>query len=472
MPRFPPPIRRWPLLTVALLLLIVKAVQFAFDSTPLFFNDSGAFVLNALGWEFFPERSYVYSGLLRVCVLPFHSLREIVAIQMLIGAATAWLLVSILIRFLQVRASIAIAAALIFAFDPLQVVNEHLVLTEATALLATAVFLLAALQYLQKPSMWLLVIISLLGALLVSLRTVYVPVVAACAPLLPAIANFRMKKPAIFALALTVSCASTIVCQVGYRHLTGWLAGREPAYQYQEGFFQAGVVAPIIETKDSGDIGVAEAVAEQSRSATPLWNRELRPDQVWAPSGLAARLKSLYHGDKTAANRAAEKLARNAIIRNPLGFLGLGLDTYLDFWRVMPRLAWRLPWENGAQPKPVLTAHDVDAIQHAFGVDVSDQHLWQTPSRRYHVLGRWWGYFLLASPFLMGMAMYLNRGNKPAGLFLFAWTWLLLMATCLGASEPMFRYLHPFSFTGLAAAGMLAEAWIRRIGLSPKPAME
>ena len=42
-------IRRAPLLTLAILLVAVKSVQFAIDSTALFYYDSGAFLRNALG---------------------------------------------------------------------------------------------------------------------------------------------------------------------------------------------------------------------------------------------------------------------------------------------------------------------------------------------------------------------------------------------------------------------------------------
>ncbi len=454
--------RRRPLLTIALALAMIKAFQFAVDSQALFFNDSGAFILNALGWQFLPERSYVYSWLIGIFAVPFHSLRAIAGMQMLMGAATAWLLAFLLIRYFHVRGWIGMLAALVFAFDPLQVVYEHLVMTETTALLAAALFLATGLQYLRRPKWQLLVLLSLLGALLVSLRTVYVPVAVVCAPVVPLLAYLRGKKAGTLALGLAVSCGSMVVCQSGYRYLTGWLSGQEPAYHYQAGFFQAGVVAPLIEPGDSDDSRVAKAVTEQSRSGVPLRDRELRPAQVWAPGGLAARLKAVFHGDTVAANRAAEDLARAAIARNPLGFLRLGFESYLDFWRVMPRLRWRLPWEVGAQPAPVLTAYDVEAIQRTFGVDVSRQHLWVTPSRRYSVLGRWWGYFLLASPFLTCVATYSIREDQPGAIFLCVWSLLLLGATCLGGSEPVFRYLHPFSFTGLAACGMLAETWITR----------
>ena len=79
------------------------------------------------------------------------------------------------------------------------------------------------------PSLRWLVVLAFLGVLLVSLRIVYVPVVLAAAVLLPAAAYFSSSsmRPGLLALALVVSCGSSILFQLGYRHLTGWLAGRQ-----------------------------------------------------------------------------------------------------------------------------------------------------------------------------------------------------------------------------------------------------
>ena len=144
MPGFVARIERAPLVTLAILLAVVKFIQFAIDSTALFYFDSGSFILNALGLAFKPERSYVYGYLIRIFAVPFHSLRAIVAMQVVMGGITAWLLGFVLLRFLKVRAWIAILAALAFAFDPVQIVHEHLVVAETPTLLTMAIFLVVA----------------------------------------------------------------------------------------------------------------------------------------------------------------------------------------------------------------------------------------------------------------------------------------------------------------------------------------
>jgi hypothetical protein len=375
-----------------------------------------------------------------------------------------------LLRFLRVRAWIAILAALVFAFDPVQIIYERMVMSETTALLAMAVFLVAALKYLRDPSLGWLVFLSFLGVLLVSLRLVYLPVVLTAAVLLPIAACFSSAamRPRPLTLALLVSCGSMMFFQMGYRHLTGWLAGREPAYHYMTGSFLLATVAPIVESKDSGDVRVAEAVVAQNKSSLPLFDPAIRPRQLWDAEGLVHRLTAAFKGDQRAADQAAQRLAGAAILRNPLGFLRLGFNNYLAYWSNIPILRYILPWEIGSrEPPPVVDAPDARVILSVFGAEVSKQCTLNTPSRRYHILAGGWFVFLLASPFLAGLALWLNPANPKGVALLFIWSCLLLAATCFGAVESPYRFLHPFSFTSLAATAVLFD---KLAGFSFRPA--
>jgi len=455
--------QREALATAALLLMLVKSIQFAIDSQALFYYDSGTFILNGLGLDFIPYRSYVYGGLIRAFAVPFHSLRAIVAMQVIMGGLTAWLLALALVRFLHVRAWIAVLAALVFAFDPVQIVYERMVMSETTALLAMTMFLLAGLKYLRDPSPWWLVILAFLGVLLVSLRFIYLPVVLVAAVLLPLATYFSFSASRrLLALAMVVSCGCTVLFQMGYRDLTGWLAGREPAYHYSTGFFLLASIAPIVEAGDSGDVRVAGAVAAQNKSGLPLFNRAVRWRQLWSEEGLVTRLKTVFPGDERAADQAAQGLARAAIQRNPLGFVKLGLLTYLDYWRGIRSLHRSLAQENGAKLPPAVNVHDASVISSVFGADVSNQQTLNTPSRQYHILARAWYLFLLTAPFLAGLALWQRPANPKGVALLFFWSCLLLAATCLGGVETAYRYLHPFSFMSLAAAAVLSETLVGR----------
>lgn len=455
-------IQRKPLVATALIVALIKSLQLAIDSTALFYFDSAAYIFNALGIGFVPHRSYLYGWLIRIFALPFHSLRAIVAMQVAMGCLTAWLLAYVLIRFFKTWEWIAIGAALIFALDPVQVVHEHMVMAETVALLVAAIYFTAALAYLEKPAPWKLVLPAFLGAVLAGLRVVYVPVVMASAVMLPLFGGLRRRGMPALALALTVSIGSTAIFQVGYRHLTGRLAGREPAYHYLTGFFLAATVSPLLRPDDTDDPRVAAAVAEQSKSAFPLYDSDHRAAQLFGSQSLAARMVSKFNGDEKAANQAADRLARRAIRERPVRFLWLGLKTYFKYWRGIPELQWILTWENGSPPRSEVMDGDVEVIRSVFGVDVSKQYLLETPSRRYHTWGRYWCVFLLLAPYLSGMAALLTRRNGTGAAFLFAWGCCLLTATCLGGVEYCYRFMHPFSFTGLAAVAVLFELSTKR----------
>jgi hypothetical protein len=54
-----------------------------------------------------------------------------------------------------------------------------------------------------------------------------------------------------------------------------------------------------------------------------------------------------------------------------------------------------------------------------------------------------------------------QREAFPTLALFFLWSCILLVATCLGAVAASYRFLHPFSFTGLAAAAFMAEILFR-----------
>jgi hypothetical protein len=379
----------------------------------------------------------------------------------------------VLLRYLNVRVWIAMMAALVFACDPVQIVHEHLIMAETAALLATAAFLVTSCRYLRAPDSWLLVWLSFPGILLVGLRIVYLPIAFVSAVALPLAAYFwspawpKLRRPLTLALALGVSCTSTVIAHLGYTHLTGYLAEREPAYNYVSGFFLMSAVAPILKAEYADDARVARAVIEQNQSALPLSSPGSRTDQLWDLKGLATRMKTAFDGNIPAANRAAQRLADRAILRNPAGFAKLAIRTYIAYWVQIPSLRWFLRWENGSPPgKNEVLPFDISAVRSAFGVDVSNQYLVQTPSRRFHFWAWPWSIFLLASPFLAGFALWLDpRDDKEAShaaALLFVWSCFLLTATCFGSTEASYRYLHPLSFTGLAGVAFLMEKLCRR----------
>jgi hypothetical protein len=355
----------------------------------------------------------------------------------------------------------------VFAFDPVQIVHEHLIMTETASLLAMAVYLAAGWEYLRSRSLYWLPVLAFLGVGLVSLRLVYLPVVLAAA-LLPLLASLP---PAAggwvpnLAFALLLSFGSTLLFQSGYQRLTGRLAHREPAYHYNTGFFLLGSVSPLVKPEDSPDPRVASAVIAQGRSRMPL-TPGFRAQQIWEPEGLIAKITAAFGGDERQADRAALGLANAAIRRDPLGYLGLGVHIWLSYWRGFSTLRWYLEVENGMEPPTIVSPYEAEVVSRVFSFDAANQYKLRTLSRWYHIAGRDWFAFLLLSPFLAGLALAMSRTNPKPVVFLLGWNLLLLASTCMGVTEPLYRYLHPFSYTALLAAAVLCE---KLAGLGGRP---
>ena len=447
---------------MALAVTLVKIAGFLLDSQVLFYPDSLSFLMNALGPYHFDFRSYVYGYLIRIFAAPFHSLLIVVAIQMAMGGSTAWLLGAMLMRFFGVGKWIALFAALLFAIDPAQVVHEHMVMAETAALTVMAVYVVTALFYLERPAASLignswLAVLALLGILLVSLRISYLPIVILASVAIPLVGWWSLpgRPRRALVLGLLVSCGSTAIAHAGYRHLTGRLKHTSARYSSMNGFFLMAAVAPLLRPGDSIDPRASEAVAEQGRRS--LLKEELRWIQLWQLDGLRTRLLNAFGGDEFAADDAASRMARAAIRRDPMGYAGLAVDTYLSFWTNIPRLPEYLGRENGALLPLNGFGFEVSSASKWFHVDISRQHEWNTLTRRYHIAARYWFIFLLVSPVLSVAAWKFGPVNRRGLAFLAVSACVILVATCFGATETVYRYLHPFSFFGLAALAVLAQ---------------
>ncbi len=453
------------MLWVALLVFASKALQLVLDRRPLLFPDSGSFITNALKLEFRPERSYVYSWLIRGLCLPFGSLTPLVAVQALLGGLVAWLLALVLIRYLKVRWQIAAAAAFAFAWDPTQVAGEHLVMTEAAAGFVAALFLITALEYLRAPRNIWLIALAVLGMFLVGLRLVYVPMVFASAVLIPLAAPKLWGNRRRMALAFGVSVAAVLICQLAYQRLTGFWAQREPAYEYRTGFFLAGNLAALLEEQDAPDPRRAAVLRDSQHRAYALSDDSsgARSFQLWNPDGLVSRLTQTFHGDLLQANNDAEAFALHAVCRNPLGFLRLGYRSWSEYRQFLRRDTLRavLLIDDGADPSVQPSEERWRIITAHFPQQRRDRATERTLTRRYHPHGWLWCWMQYLAPFL-GLAATCvapARVRRAIG-FLTLWSALLIAVTCLTTPAQM-RYLHPLSFIGLAAVAVLAEGLFR-----------
>lgn len=448
------PTSRAALIWAAILIASVKLVEFAIDSQVLFHSDSAAYIQNALGVAFIPFRSYVYAWLIRLVALPFHSPRVLVVVQCLMGGITAWLLCYSLLKFFGVRLWLAIACALGLALDPVQVMYERLVLSESTALLLMAIYLVIALTYLRERRLLILIGLSFVGVLLVSLRLVYVPVVYGAAGFVPLIAwvstRLRQTRVRALLLALLVSYSSTVLFQCGYKYLTGRLANREPAYHYWTGFFLLATVSPMLRPSDTDDPRLRRVLEEQKRSDHPP-TVYFRNEQMWASDGLRQRVIAAFNGNERAAEQAAGRFARTAIDRRPLQYFRLGVNTYLDYWRGLPSIGDTLA--SGLQQE----LPQDDLIYKFFGERVTSETEHHSLAPRYYFFGRAWHVILLLSPCLFLLDLCCKPANWRGVVLLLFWTCSLFAATCLAVGDYVYRYLHPFSYIAWAGIALICN---------------
>lgn len=456
-------IRSRPSLLIALLILASKAIQIAIDSQVMLFTDSAMLLFGAARMFFYPERSFVYGWFLRYCCLPTHSLDLLVYLQALMGALAAWLLAFSLHRYLGVRWSIAGAAALLFAWDPSQILHERMVMTETSAGVVAALFLTAALAYLDRPRLALFLPLAFFAVGLTSLRVVYVPLIAMAAVVIPLAARNRgWRQPLI---ALLVSLAAFGTGQNAFRHLTGRIGGREPAYHYATGRFLAGNIAPLLRPEDTGDPLVAAVLTQAQSAGHPLpdFGSTNRNHQLWHEGGLILRLVALYNGNVDRAEIEARKLAANAIRRDPIGFLKLGLYTWWEYpvafasgFQAVARI------EQGASPTEQPWPRDWVAVTKLFPSYTLERNLLPTPARRFHSISQLWCILAFLAPFLGFISLFATplEYRRPAA-FLFLWSTALFAATCLGGMVVL-RYLHPLSFPAFAGLAILAERMAAR----------
>jgi hypothetical protein len=459
-------IQRRPLLVAAAVVGVIMICEAAADSTPAFFPDSGAFIDNALGIGFVSFRSYVYGWLIRLVSVPFRSLTALVIFQVFLGGLTAWFVALTLRRHFAVRPWIAIGAAMLFAVDPMQVVYQRMVMAEATAMVVVAVLLLASLEYLRSRKWFWLAAVAVVGITLVSLRIAHLPAVLAWAIALPVVPHIkpywqtrsaRHLRTAL--IALLVSGIATFACHAAYRQLTGYLGHTEPVYTDWQGLFAVASVAPLLTPEDTDEPFVAELIVDQEASAIPLSHSGWRVRQLWDAGGFVQRLTSGYGGDSHAASREGQRLFQRAVLRDPVGFLRLAARSYALYWRDLQDIAAILRHESGLGPSPFVSAEDAAMVAAAFGLDTGRMHEVESPARTYYLFGRWWCVVLLSVPFLLTLAAVfrVREGEAVAAGLLALWSGLVMLEVSFGAIQTEYRYLHPLSFSGAIAIGLLLE---------------
>jgi hypothetical protein len=453
----------------AVAVLSLKLVWFAIDRAPLFYmGDSRVYVYSAIWDRPLLDRSNSYGWLMWLISVVPGTLTTLVLAQTLAGAATAWILAFCLLRYFKVRPAIAVAAAVAFAVEPLQIVHERLVLTESFAMLMLAFYLLFCLSYLARPRALTLIVIAATGVLLLSLRLVYVPVTLFGAVLVPLlgwvipsgewVATNRVRR---FLGHLAVSLFVTLGLHQLYKAATGVKANRPPAYQYRGGLFLASAWAPLLEPEDALDPRARRVVEKQLESPSyPLRDYSVRSLQLWGDGGLASEMTKAFGGDADSANVAAEEMSQRTLHRAPLSVVRLTAGTYVSYWRSPAGMRNRLLDEQGTFRGP--EQRFLANLKRWFDLDAGGTAATMTLSKRYHLLGAPWYVALSVSPLIGLLCMrWVRREARPGALLLAVFGAMLLIVPCATASTAV-RYLHPLVFGTLVALAVIADEASRR----------
>lgn len=454
----------WPPWTAALLFLLaallVKAIAFALDPYPAFhFGDSGAYLATALiGW-IPPDRSFTYGFILRVLTAGTHSLVAVVVVQSILSAVASAILGTLLLRVFASSFSVALCFTIVSAIEPLQLMEERFVMTEALATFGCAVFVALCFEFLRTCSGFLLLLISSLGVLLVSLRYSFLPLVIALSIVLPFLALAHAGAPArrrLLAL-LILSVASSQGLLSGYRHLFGGLAGTKPAYLSRDGEFLLADMAPIVSINDFPI--PAERAHLRQLLTVPLRDFDARRLHRWVPGGLCQSVVAIAGGNEERANQLARKTALRSMKRDPGGVLRLGTLTYFRFFD--PKwMRWALQLDQGDFVEP--TEADTLMIQQSFGINPRDRRFGSL-TKRWELRSAPWCAFLVLLPLVQVVDLLRSRRLYRERLLLLFMSSCILVAALIPVEIANPRYLIPLPWIGVLSFGAIVSGFRTRM---------
>jgi hypothetical protein len=428
------------------LLVAIKALALAADPTVRYFlGDSATYIHASLTAAPPMDRSYTYPLLIRAIALPLHSLAPLLAFQAACGIGVALLAFAILKDAFAIETRIAGAIAVLIAIGPEQLFYERMVMAESAGLLAFAIMLACGFAFVRRGRWPFLLGVAAAGALTVSFRLSLLPVVLGFAPLPPlarwiALGLPRGRGLAILGANLAASIAATFGAHALYKHWYGHelVLGRSDYIAYS-GYFRLGLVAPLVEPEDLAGLGLPADFLDHVKPS--YRDRHAREAQIWAPEGLTVSLRHAL-GDFE-GNRAANRIAKRALKREPFGLVRLGVATLGDYFRAGS--AERMDDDLGRRgPQGEFAA---DLATHFGDTGAAASATRSTLAWRWFRESRPWLTVCFFGLPLLAIALAVSAWRTP-----FRAAALLLAATSLGAfvAEALFshivsyRYLHAF----------------------------
>lgn len=458
----------WTLL--CLFVFLLKILLLAVDPTPKFImGDSAAYLWTALHGGIPEDRSFFYGYVIRWISVGPESLTSLMIFQAFLSAIVSVLL-GLICRFIfQVPLLWSCLLAILCALDPLQLLYERYVMTETISLFVYAIALYQAFLYLRDHRLHNLILLQVLSIVLVGFRMSYLPLVEIDTFILPVLAfsggiwrAFRQKNrdessPRWSALRacgghLLLSVALMFVLHTGYKRLNGYLSKREPAYVYATGVTILAFWSPALEPGDSPDPGLADLIRKGDEMG--LKDRRARNGQLFSPGGLIERVFQLQP-DRSKADELARQTAFHALLRNPLGVLGLTWYTYADYWSVS---AIRGFLERDFSFYNPPGGDFIQLLAMSFHL-AQNNTTEKTFLQSYYTAGWPYYYLVLLAPLLSGLAI-LPKAGRPYAILLFIHSTIIMGVAMTFGSETL-RFLQPVSFLTLLIVALWIAAALR-----------
>jgi hypothetical protein len=465
-----PEFQNWTLLFLFVFLL--KIVLFAVDPLPKFImGDSGTYLWTALHGGIPEDRSFFYGYVIRWISVGPESLTSLMIVQASLSAVVSVLLALICRVIFRLPLLWSCLCAILCALDPLQLLYERYVMTETISLFFYAIALSQVFLYLGDHRLRNLIFLQVISILLVGFRMSYLPLVEIDTFLLPVLAfsgsiwralrqpsgnNSLPRWPALRVCGghLLLSVMLMFALHTGYKRLNGFLSHREPAYVYATGVTLLAFWSPALEPGDSPNPELADLIRRGKEMG--LKERRARNGQLFSPEGLIERIFKLQP-DRAKADDLAKQTAFHALVRDPLGVLGLTWYTYADYWSVTAMKDF-LEKDFSFYNPPGGDLIQLLAINFHLAQNNTTA---KTFLQSYYVAG-WPYYFLvLLTPLLSALAILLKAG-RPYAILLFVHSSIIMGVAMTFGSETM-RFLQPVSFLTLLIVALWITAALKRL---------
>ena len=446
-------------------LLCIKVTVFVMDPIPKFFFGDSAWYIGTAFTDLMPmDRSFTYGYLIKLLTLGSKSFTLLIASQVLASTASAILLAYALKKYFSINSAVAYVLGIVCAIEPIQMLYEREVMTEAFSLFCFALYMVSAFEYLSSRKLKTLCLVQLLGAALISLRLSFLPIISvntAVLPVLASFARFRKKDPDAHVNGsgasagpgilhfpgvhlLIAVCLATIL-HTGYTQIFSKLSGYPPGYGAASGYFLVSIWAPCIEPVDFPYPELRTAVF--GNLIYDRKDRFKRNQQLFASGGLVNTICRAVPGP--AGNQAATKTAINALKRDPMAIAMLSFRTFGDYFNIEV-LREEIINDLAMDDDEIQLYRECQETfgQYARFPDQVGGLQAMTLTKSYYKAAVPWYWFLIFAPILCTLAFFRTKDplTRIMMIEISLATFICVAIACFITVFPVVRYLHPVSW--------------------------